>query len=322
MKRFLLTVTLCLIVLSVPAVARDGPSSSGDTPTISELEIAIWPEFDRPEVLVIYRGVFAPDTVLPVPVEIRIPADAGQPTAVAYVDEAGQRFNQEYTTRVEGDVLVVSFDLGTLGFQLEYYHALPIDSAGQRLYTYAYTADYGITALNLEFQVPSSAEGFLLDPAADSAAREADGLTYHLVEAGQVAQGETQSWTFLYQKDNSDLTASAFTSPGESTPPALAAAASGDNSAVLIFLVAFVALVGVGTGAFWLGRRAEPIPQTAPPPGRQSKRRGSGQISGSERQPASPSPSPRQEKRFCHKCGVPLRPDSDFCHSCGAAVHR
>jgi hypothetical protein len=320
MKRFLLIVILCLIVLAGPASAQDVPSASGDTSSLSELEIALWPEFDQPEVLVIYRGLFAPDTVLPVPVEIRIPADVGQPTAVAYVGEAGQRFNQEYTTRVEGDELVVAFDLGVLGFQLEYYDTLPVDSAGQRQYTYAYAADYPVMALRLEFQVPPSAEGFRLDPAADSVVQESDGLTYHLVEAGPMAQGQPRSWTFFYQKDNSDLTASAFTSPGEPTPPAPAVAAGADNSAVLIFLVAFVALVGVGAGAFWLGRRAQSIPQTEPLPTKPSKRRGSGRSSKPERPPASPSP--RQEKLFCYKCGVPLRTDADFCHSCGAAVHR
>ena len=96
MKRFLLTLAFCLTILSWPTLAQDAPA-------LSSLEIALWPEYDRPEVLVIQQGLFASDTSLPVPVEIRIPARVGQPTAVAYVGEGGQRFNQEYTTRVEGD---------------------------------------------------------------------------------------------------------------------------------------------------------------------------------------------------------------------------
>ena len=103
-------------------------------PTISSLEVSLWPEFDHPEVLVIYRGRLDADTPLPVPVEILIPAGSGGPSAVAYVTPDGQRFNQQYTTREEGDWLAISFDLEAQGFQLEYYDALPVDSTGQREY--------------------------------------------------------------------------------------------------------------------------------------------------------------------------------------------
>jgi hypothetical protein len=238
---------------------------------------------------------------------------------MAYVDEAGQRFNQEHTVSVDGDQLVVSFELATLGFQLEYYDELPVDSAGGRDYTFAYAADYPITVLNLELQVPPTASGFMLDPAADSVVVEADGLTYHLVEKGPVSQGETESWTFAYQKDNEDLTAPPSEQAATPPPAVSQGAENSDNTTVLIFLVAFVALVGVGAGAFWLGRRAQSIPETAPPP-RQPKRRGSGR--GAQSQPGRPVSTDLGAGLFCHKCGAQLRSDSDFCHKCGQAVRR
>lgn len=275
---------------------------------LSTLEISLWPEFDRLETLVIQRGLFADDTPVPVPVEIRIPARVGQPSAVAFVGEEGQRFNQEYTTRVEGDWLVVVFDLPTLGYQLEYYDALSQDSAGQRQYSYDYVADYSVEALNLEFQVPPTAENFVLDPPAGSVATEEDGLVYHFVDEGSLAQGEERAWTFTYQKDNEDLTASAFAQPETSAPAAPAPVPGNDNSAVWIFLVAFVTLVAVGAGTFWLGRRTQPIFEPAPV--RRQKRRGSGR--------GMPPQGPAA--RFCHQCGAELRSDSDFCHKCGTAV--
>ena len=130
MKKLFLTLAFCLTILTVPVLAQDAQPVPGESPTLAELQIALWPEYDQPGVLVIYRGLFAPDTTLPAPVEIRIPASVGQPTAVAYVDDSGQRFNQQYTTRIENDQLVVSFELPTLGFQLEYYDELPVDSTG------------------------------------------------------------------------------------------------------------------------------------------------------------------------------------------------
>jgi opacity protein-like surface antigen len=311
-----------LVLVLVVLAAWAWPAVAQDTPTLSNLEIAVWPEFDRPEVLVIYRGLFEPETPLPVPVEIRIPARVGEPTAVAYVGQGGQRFNLENSTRVEGDWLVVSFELPTLGFQLEYYDTLPTDSEGGRTYTYGHTADYVTEALKLEFQVPPTAEGFALDPPADSVAPGTDGLTYHQVQVGPVDAGDTESWTFVYRKADSDLTVSSFVQPEAAAPPAPAAStptvAGSDNSTVLIFLIAFVALVGVGAGAFWLGRRTQVDTAMSSTAARRPKRRGSGYGQGDQRL-ARPS-STGGETIFCYKCGAQLRSDSDFCHGCGTSV--
>lgn len=311
MKRFFLVLILSLIMLA-------GPVRGQQVPTLSNLEIGIWPEYDRPEVLVIYRGLFAQDTPLPIPVEIYIPARVGQPTAVAYV-EGGERFNQQYATRVEDDWLVVSFELANLAFQLEYYDTLPVGPNGQRTYEFTYTADYPVTNVNLEFQEPPTAEGYSLDPPADSV-EETAGLTYYLVQAGSMEQVETRSWTLTYQKDNPDLTVSAFAPSEVSAPTAPADAGGSGNSTVLIFLVAFVALVGVGAAAFWLGRRTQPMTETASPRSSQPKRRGSGR--GGQVQPQRVSSTAVRDGFFCFQCGTELRSDADFCHRCGAAVRR
>ena len=357
-RRFSRTLALCLLILlfgSLPSVGGHQPGSvlaqepepSEEGPVLSDLELSFWPEFDRPEVLVMYRGRFAAGTRTPVPVEVRIPASVGPPTAVAYVDESGQRLNQEHTTRVDGDQLVVSFELPTLGFQLEYYDSLPIDSAGQRAFTYTYTADYPITALRLEFQVPPTAQAFTLDPLADSVVPESDGLTYHFVQAGSVAQGETRQWEFTYQKADSELTVSAFLeaetpaqllAAGQPAPSAVEAA---DKSNAWVFLLALVALAAVGAGAFWLGRRSgQPsIPgrrQRVSSSARRGKRRGSGKSPQPHKDQPANSPQairttsrPREtsapgsdETLFCYKCGAHLRSESEYCHECGAAVRR
>lgn len=309
MKRFVLTLAITLTVLAGFAQAQEPPS-------LSTLEIALWPEYDRPEVLVIYRGLFEEGTSLPVPVEIRIPARVGQATAVAYVGDDGQRYNQQYTTRTEGDWLVVSFELGELGFQLEYYDSLPVDSTGQRNYTLSYTADYPVTTLSLELQQPPSATNLTLDPPADSSAAAADGLVYHALEIGTLEQGEEQSWTFSYQKNNEDLT---NPPSGQAEPPAApsAPASDGDNT-VLIFLVAFVTLVAVGAAAFWLGGRTQPISQPSLPGSGARKRRGSGR--GGQAQDQQLSGLEGGNALYCRQCGTKLRSDSVFCHKCGTPV--
>jgi len=309
MKRFVLTLAICLTALVGFVQAQEPPS-------LSTLEVSLWPEFDRPEVLVIYRGLFEEGTPLPVLVEIRIPARAGQPTAVAYVGEDGQRFNQQYTTRSEGDWLIVSFELGEQGFQLEYYDPLPVDSTGQRSYTFSYTADYPVTSMILELQQPPSAEDLSLDPPADSSSTASDGLVYHVLDVGALEQGEEQSWTVSYQKSNADLSVpmSSDAEPPATTP----SPADGDDSTVLIFLVAFVTLVAVGAAAFWLGGRTQPISQPALPGSEGRKRRGSGR--GGQTRDQELSGLVASTAIFCRQCGTKLRSDSVFCHKCGTPV--
>jgi hypothetical protein len=311
MKRLFWIFLVCLGLMAVPVQAQQPP-------TLSTLEIALWPEYDRPDVLVIYRGQLAEGTSVPVSVELRLPADVGQPHAVAYVGEGGQRFNQQYTTRVEGDWLVVSFELSTQAFQVEYYDPLTVDASGQREYTFTYTADYAIDALSLEVQVPPRAEAVSLDPPADSTTRGSDGLDYQLVEAGSMAQGETGSWTLTYEKADSELTqdilAPAETTAGSTAPPAQ----NSDNSTVIIFAVSFVALIAVGAGAFWLGKQTQPDAEPAAGSRTGRKRRGSGRGSTSK-QESYPNRA-GGGAFFCHQCGVALRADSEFCHKCGAEV--
>ena len=341
-RRLLLTLVLCVSAVlfgSVPSLGGHQPGSvlaqepepSEEGPVLSDLELSFWPEFDRPEMLVMYRGLFAAGTRTPVPVEVRIPVSVGPPTAVAYVDESGQRLNQEHTTHVDGDQLVVAFELPTLGFQLEYYDSLPIDSAGQRAFTYTYTADYPITALRLEFQVPPTAQAFTLDPLADSVVPESDGLTYHLVQAGSVAQGETRQWEFTYQKADSELTVSAFLeaeapaqllAAGQPAPSAVEAA---DKSNAWVFLLALAALVAVGAGAFWLGRRSEqpPVPGRSPrlsSGARRGRRRGSGKSPQPRKDPPTSSPQALRTTSRPQETSAPGRDETLFCYECGAQL--
>ena len=304
-----------LLILALLLASLAGNVQAQEEPTLEGLEIALWPEYDRPDVLVIYRGQLAADAPLPASIEVSVPARVGQPTAMAYVDEAGQRFNQQYTTRVEGDQLVVAFELGTPAFQLEYYDALPADTEGKRTYTFAYTADYDAVALNLEFQEPPTAQGFVLAPPADTVIVGSDGLSYHLLQAGPVTTGDTREWTFSYVKDNAELTATGLVQPEASMPTAApATTGGGGDSTVWIFLVAFVVLIAVGGTGYWLGHRTQPASRAAQAAPKRLKRRGSGRGERASGPPAA------TDVRFCHRCGAELRSDSTFCHQCGTSV--
>jgi len=306
---------VCLALWTVPGLALPpGPVSAQEPPALSSLTISLWPEYDDPSLLVIYRGQFAAGATLPLPVEFRIPAEAGQPAALAYLDERGQLLTLEYTTRAEGDRLVVAFELPTPDFHLEYYAPLPGSPApGQRTFTYTYAADYTVAALDLKVQEPLGSQGLKLEPAADSVIQDADGLNYHLASAGPLRQNDTATWTVSYEKTDSGLTIGAFQTT--ETPAATASPAAQEESkgipGILIAVLALIALAAIGAGAFWLGKRAQPAPQ----PAALSKRRRGGRT----KRPVQPNV---QDAGFCFKCGARLRAGADFCHQCGAAVRK
>ena len=320
MKRVWLALFLCVVSLALPAVSGlpvvsglPAVSWAQDSPILESLDISLWPEYDHPGVLVIYRGQV--EGTFPLPFEIAIPARAGEPHAVAYIGEDGGRFNLQHTTRVEGDLLIVACELPTPHFQLEYYDELSVSDAGVRAYTFSYTAEYPVRNLLIEVQEPPLAQDFQLDPAAGSSAVANDGLRYHAFEAGSLEPGQSQSWAFRYTKEDDRLTTAFFQQATPAPAPAQPATPPENNSTVAIFVVAFVALVGVGVAAYWLGQRTQaPAPRRAPARG-----------NAPEREPTPANVARRKRERaayFCHKCGAEIRDDSHFCHSCGAAVRR
>ena len=302
MGRVILSLVAWLFLLTslvAPVLAQDAMPASGATPALASLDIGLWPEYDRPGMLVISRGEFAPEVPMPLTVEWRIPADSGAPSAVAAVDPQQGLVNQQNTTRVEGDWLVISFELTTPAFQVEYY--APLTTSGDhRSFVYTYSGDYPVTAFSLEAQVPPTAREFVLDPPAASVTQDSsDGLTYHRIQAVALAQREARSWTVRYLKTGSALTAATpgqprGAAPTQATALDVAAASTGaSNSTAWIFLIAFIALVGVGAGAFWLGRMASGAPASE----------------GGEGRPL-----------YCHVCGAPMPADARFCPKCAAPV--
>jgi hypothetical protein len=284
-----------------------------EPPTIDTLNLSLWPEYDRPGLLVIYRAQFGANTPLPLPVEIRIPVEAGGPSAVAYLDEQSQPIQQEYTSRTEDDWVVVSMELPTRGLQLEYYLPLP-DAAennadtGQRLIPFTYTADYPVTRIDVDVQEPVGVTDFSLDPAATSTEQGSGGVTYYLSTAGPLAQNGTATWTISYNRTTPGLTVDAAPSP--TAAPAPAAASSGESSSgLLIVLGALLAMAGVGAAAFWFGKQSAGASRPAPAAARSPAKRKTGARGGAE-------------AAFCHQCGTRLRPGAEFCQQCGAGVRK
>ena len=304
-------IILCLLLLAPVTVgAQDADADAA----IASFDLSLWPEYDRPALLVIYRGQFSAGTPLPLPVEFRIPAAAGTPFAVAWLDEQNQPIQQEYTTSSDGDWIVVAFELQSRGFQLEYY--LPIPGAegenpppGPRSIAYTFTADYPTAILNVDILEPAGAQDFFVDPAADRMSTEG-GLRVHLSQAGPLAQNKTASWTISYEMTAAAPQAAGSEAAGAAAPSQPAATTRSPTAGLLTAAVAALAMVAAGAGGYWLGRANSRAEEPA------------GKPAGKRRRAAARRAAGAAEAPYCYRCGAQLRAGADFCQQCGAAVRK
>jgi len=122
------------------------------------MQIALWPEYDRPSVLVIYRIVLADQVSLPTRLSLRIPASAGEPNAVAEIDvAAGGLVNVAYARQVSGDWATLDFTVRSPEIQVEYYDPALDRQDVSRHFEYLWPGDYTIQALSIEIQQPLGA---------------------------------------------------------------------------------------------------------------------------------------------------------------------
>ncbi|MEM7033457.1 MAG: hypothetical protein AAF629_28150, partial [Chloroflexota bacterium] len=81
----------CLLILSINA-----PANAQAKIELERLSIEIWPEFDRPSTLVIYRGSLAESVPLPALVQFHLPKYLSELNAAASFDTENRLINAPY----------------------------------------------------------------------------------------------------------------------------------------------------------------------------------------------------------------------------------
>lgn len=319
----------------LPAQAQDT-----DPVRLSTLEIALWPEFDEPEVLVIFQGRLVDDIPLPAQLTLTMPQEAGEPHAVAAVDEEGNRWTAEYDVQAAEDGIEVTYtSLRYRAFQFEYYLDILQVDGERREFTFHYSLDVPVDDLTLELQQPLGATNVALTPSSAEAYAGFAGLTYHRLPFGAMSAGQAVTLQVDYDKTNSRLSAETLST--DSPEPVATASgpssfASGSTAGIVFAVGVVLALVA---GGFWIvgsqrraGRRTPEFTSRGPKPPKQKRRRDkrggrtrskSTSVPSSRRvQTAQPVPSTKPTAAyppggFCHQCGTPLKEDALFCHRCG-----
>jgi hypothetical protein len=277
---------------------------------LRSLEVDFWPEYDRAEMLVIYRAELDPAISLPTDVTFRIPARAGAPHAVAAGQANDSLFTVPSTRQVDGEWAYISFNTAFPIVRLEYYDStLNVDSS-ERIYEYEWGGDYAVEQLLLQVQQPCEASNMQISPSLGSGVLGTDGLVYFTGTFGPLSQGQAFDLTIQYQKTSDCLSISTLDIISE-----LPENTTGQTNLqqILIWVLALTAVVVLAGGVFWYWQsgRQKPV-SAAPRRGRRSAR--STSIEPDKEQSSSGSGV------YCHQCGKRAGSGDRFCRSCGTKL--
>lgn len=279
---------------------------------IRQLQVDLWPQYDDPRLLVIYKG----DLSVPPDQPLRFPIPAGATVnAVAHLDDQDSLINESWDSQSSGDQQVITFTPATTRFQLEYYIDV-INSGPDRSFTVDVDVDgQAVNTLGIAVQQPAGATNLQGEPALSGPVAGFQGLSYFTRQFENVQPGQMVRQTVTYTKPDDTLTVDQVGPAGP--PSADASSDSGfatnlaDRSATRFWLpigAAAVILVGlalIGVGA-WRARQQDA--EVVRPAARRRGRRMRPQRAAEEGGLAN----------FCHQCGARFEPQDEFCGQCGA----
>jgi hypothetical protein len=291
-----------ILFLSVTMIAAVTAVSAAQTvPQLEQLQIDLWPEFDRPDMLVIYRGTLPPEAPLPATVTLRLPQGVEAPHAVAYVDSTGNLFDATHSATTTEDGVTVTLETLSPNFQLEFYDALTRDG-DQRSYTLVWPGDYAVNQLNIVLLPPPGATQIQTEPALSFVQQES-GVSTYVGTLGGRAENQTARISVNYRGGTAGVAGTlAQSSDGDSRNYALIA------GAIVVVLVLVIGSV------VWYTRQQREQPKTVSRRQRRTARRRQ-----RETRTVATQNDPSQS-RYCTHCGRALRADDRFCGNCGTPV--
>lgn len=307
------------IIVALLVAVCCGVAAHAQVPVaLVDLEVDLWPEYDRPGVLVIYRATISPGVRLPAAMSLRIPAAAGAPSAVAERDPAGQLTVVQYQLQVEGDWATITFAASRPVIQVEYYDPRIQRDGAVRSFDFIWPGDLEVGALSVSVQQPDLAQNLTTVPEATSRGTAGDGLMYHTVVFPGTAAGTVAELSLRYEKVSEQLSVETMTPVEQAAPPPGPAAPSGDQS-ILVIVVGLLAAAGaVGAILVWnrsrgaSGRAALNRPGALGPEG--GREPTSQRPAGTSRGGAEPR---RRPGTFCTQCGTQVASGDRFCGACG-----
>jgi hypothetical protein len=295
------------LLLSLPVQAQIPPQ-------IQNLSVEVWPEFDRPETLVIYRATLSTNTSLPAEVTFQLPGHIENMHAIA-VEQNGGLVDvpaDVIEMRQEGNDLFLTFTTPEPNIQFEYYDPTILAKDGNaRDLIYVFTAPYNIETAVIQIQQPTQAADFSLTPTANNSFVGRDGLNYHNIELSGLTADEAVEVTATYNRPTDELSVEQITlnapAPAQAEPviPTTTPVSTQPINWGYVMIGGGVILLLV-VGVYWWRSQGQNDEEPRRRPARSARR---------QRKTASQTEA---SGGYCYRCGTALRSDAQFCHKCGA----
>lgn len=265
---------------------------------IDALDIEIWPDYDKPSVLVLLTGTLPSDTRLPASVTLPLPGTA-QLNAVARIDgnDGVMRDDIFSSPDPSGRLTFITPDLR---FRVEYYLPYSVNE-NQRSFDYSWLAAITVNNLQIRVQRPTSASTLNTEPAAANIVRSGDGFDYHIFPAGAVPAGQPFSLHVDYNMTSAQLSAASLPPPntGVQSSPLSVTSRTGPGINWALFAIVTGGLIIVAA-LIWQIATRRPSPNT--------------------RNIADSGIKKQSRARFCRNCGEPIDEGDRFCAGCGSKL--
>jgi hypothetical protein len=295
-KRIALILLITLTASILPQAGR-----AQNEVLLGSLEVLLWPEYDRPDMLVIYQITLQPD-VVPAVLTFHIPKAADKPIIAIRNEDDGNLYETDYTSQAGSEWLEVTFEVTSAHFQIEYYDPRLIKQGSSRRFEFTWPGDYGVVSASIVAQQPLDASQMQFIPGEVNSFTGVDNLLYYAHQIGTLRKDQTYSFSLSYEKPSE-----ALTFEKQQVHPAGALPQSMWNRR-LPWALGVLALVLIAGGVFIYWRLG--LPQA----GEKIRRRRKAAAQADGETPAEVSGV------YCHRCGRRAALSDVFCRSCGTKL--
>ena len=295
-KRLTTVFLLALFVLLTPLSL----SAQATVTEIDSLAIEIWPDYDRPSVLILLTGILPTDTTLPVTLTIPLPEDADV-NAVAHITAEGTLTDQDIDYSISGNELTLTSP--SPNFRVEFYMPYIADGL-EREFTFTWEGETAVNNLTTVIQQPLAATKITTTPAASSTSTGNNGLTYHNLPVQSPTAGESFTVSAAYTMNSDSLTRDLQNETAVNTQPSSTITSqpidTGIDWPILFAVLGFILILFAVIWQLLVHQKKNNQP----------------------RKPQKIQPASTIKGKYCHHCGIPLQPDDKFCRECGTAVKK